>query len=761
MLCAKIFNSLNAQDLPEFFEDNLNVWMPNFIELLSLDDKLLGNEADDEPGPLQELKSEICENASQYASKYSEEFTPYLPNFVDRVWNLLTTTPSNAKYDILVCNAIQFLNTISERPANKHLFETPTVLDALCSKVIVPNMEFRSSDEEMFEDNPEEYIRRDIEGSDVDTRRRVACELVKSLTRYFEQQVVQVFGNYVQTMLANFQANPSQQWKSKDAAIYLVTSISVRGQTARQGSTSTSSLVNIVDFYQNFILPDLQRPDIDSLPVLRADALKYIMTFRSMLPFEAILLPSIPLIIQHLHSQSIVVHSYAALAIERLLTVRNPSNSSITLVRKEHIKDVAAPLLKGLFGIFDKQGSAENDYAMKAIMRTLSLLQSDILSFLEDILPKFTSKVVEVAKNPSKPQFNHYLFESLVLTVKVSCTSNQALLASFEGLLFPIFEHILVNDVQEFMPYVFQIMSLMLELQVTGAVAPIYMNIFPMLVVPVLWERPANISPLVRLLQAFIEKAGNQILATKKLDGLLGVYQKLLSSKANDHEGFYLIQSIITHIDFASLSDYMKTIFLLQFNRLTNSKTTKFVRSMIVFLSLFICKHSLNELIRIVNSIQNGIFGMMIEKLYVADAQKITEDIDKKLCVVAMTKILCEDTELISGSYQRQWPYLFSAVVNMFVNPPDDTIPEDEHFVEIDVTSGYQAGYSQLRFGEKKEIDPLENEVPNPQVYFIQSIHGVCQRHANLKQYVNLLHPDVMVEFKKMLVTANVHNFFG
>lgn len=57
---------------------------------------------------------------------------------------------------------------------------------------------FSASDEELFEDNPEEYIRRDIEGSDVDTRRRAACDLVKSLSRYFEPQMTQIFAQYVQ-----------------------------------------------------------------------------------------------------------------------------------------------------------------------------------------------------------------------------------------------------------------------------------------------------------------------------------------------------------------------------------------------------------------------------------------------------------------------------------------------------------------------------------------------------------------------------------
>ena len=41
----------------------------------------------------------------------------------------------------------------------------------------------------MFEMNWIEYVRRDTEGSDSDTRRRAASELVKSLTDRFPQQV--------------------------------------------------------------------------------------------------------------------------------------------------------------------------------------------------------------------------------------------------------------------------------------------------------------------------------------------------------------------------------------------------------------------------------------------------------------------------------------------------------------------------------------------------------------------------------------------
>lgn len=53
-----------------------------------------------------------------------------------------------------------------------------------------------------------------------------------------------------------------------------------------------------------------------------------------------------------------------------------------------------------------------------AIMRTFSTLQEHVIPFLSSLLPKLTEKLQIVARNPSKPHFNHYLFESLSLSIK-------------------------------------------------------------------------------------------------------------------------------------------------------------------------------------------------------------------------------------------------------------------------------------------------------------------------------------------------------
>ena len=66
------------------------------------------------------------------------------------------------KYDMLSSNAIQFLASVADRQQYKSLFEDPNTLASICERIIVPNIEMRDVDVELFEDNPEEYIRRDL-----------------------------------------------------------------------------------------------------------------------------------------------------------------------------------------------------------------------------------------------------------------------------------------------------------------------------------------------------------------------------------------------------------------------------------------------------------------------------------------------------------------------------------------------------------------------------------------------------------------------
>lgn len=717
VLICKVFYSLNFQDLPEFFEDNIQVWMTNFHTMLTAEVPSLQNNEIEEAGVMEQLKSQVCDNIALYAQKYDEEFKQFLPQFVTDVWGLLVATGLQPKYDLLVSNALQFLSSVAERGQYRNLFEDDNVLSSICEKVIIPNMEFRVSDEELFEDNPEEYTRRDIEGSDIDTRRRAACDLVNTLSQNFEQRIIEIFGQYLQVMLGKYAENPKQYWRSKDAALYLVTSLVSRGSTQKHGVTQTSQLVNITQFCQQHILPELERQDVNELPVLKADAIKYVMTFRSVLPSD-IVVSTLPQLIRHMPSESAVVHTYAACALEKILILRV---NNLPVVTGAQLEPLATSLLTNLFEILEKPVSEENEYVMKALMRTFSTLEERVIPFLNVALPKLTTKLQMVAKNPSKPHFNHYLFESFSLAIKIVCKANPGAVTSFEDILFPIFQGILQQDIQEFIPYVFQILSLLMENTPQGAIPEPYMQLLPCLLAPILWERPANISPLVRLLSAFATQAAPQVVAQDKVSGFLGVFQKLIASKTNDHEGFYLMQSLIQHLPIEALTPYHKQIFFLLFQRLSSSKTTKYIINLIVFFSLYIVKYSANELISIIDGIQAQMFGMVLEKLFIAELQKVAGNVDRKIVACGITKLLCESPEMFSGTYQKYWPQLLQALLTFFELPVDESILPDDHFIEVDDTPSYQTTSAKLNFANNTKNDPLQ-AISEPRQFLVQSL---------------------------------------
>lgn len=712
---SKLFYSLNYQDLPEVFEDNMQTWMKHFHSLLVMDNKLLHTDNNEEAGLVELLKSQICDNVSLYAQKYDEEFASLLPQFVTDIWNLLVTTGKEVKYDLLVSNAMCFLRSVCEKPQYKSLFEAEGVLQSICEKVVIPNMEFRKSDEEQFEDNPEEYIRRDLEGSDVDTRRRAACDLVRGLIKFAEKPVTEIFSQYVSTMLQQYASAPDTHWKSKDAAIYLVTSLAQKGSTAKFGTTKSNELVNLEQFFSNHVLREITS-SLDKLPVLKADSLRFIVTFRSQLG-KNLLLQALPHIVDLIGAESQVVHTYAAHSVERILMIKGENSNP--LITKHDILPLAQNLFTKLFHALSFSGSEENEYVMKAVMRVISLGQEQFVQYMPTLVNGLREKLVQVSKNPSKPHFNHYLFESLSLCIRITCTLDKSAVQSFEEALFEIFTELLVRDVTEFIPYVFQLMSLLLELH-DPPIPETYMNLFPHLLVPVLWERPGNIPPLVRLLQAFLAKGSDRIAQSDKLTNLLGVFQKLIASKTNDNQGFYLLNSMVENMKGPVLEQYIKQIFNILFQRLMRSKTVKFVRSLLVFFAVYIIHYSADSFQKLIDSIQANMFGMVLQKLIITDLQKVLGSNERKICSVGYSKLLTSCPALLDENYASFWVPLTEAIIGLFELPEDESVPDDEHFIEIEDTPGYQTAYSQLAFAGKPIQDPIK--VENPRLYLVQNL---------------------------------------
>lgn len=149
---------------------------------------------------MDQVKTEICRAVALYADNYSDDFKPFAQQFALTIWSLLTRLNLSPSFDELIGTAMRFLSTLAARSHHCSMFEGGDTLKIVCEQVILPNLYLRELDIEEFEDNPEEYIRKDIEKSDSATRRRAACDFLQALCIFFEPQVIAIYSQYIEAM---------------------------------------------------------------------------------------------------------------------------------------------------------------------------------------------------------------------------------------------------------------------------------------------------------------------------------------------------------------------------------------------------------------------------------------------------------------------------------------------------------------------------------------------------------------------------------
>eukprot|EP00958_Prasinococcus_capsulatus_P029052 scaffold7246_cov410-Prasinococcus_capsulatus_cf.AAC.13 len=711
-LVCKVFYSLNSQELPEVFEDNMQAWMEEFRKYLAYENVALKEADEEKPSVVDEVKAGVCENVSLYMSKNEEEFTPYLQGFVGDIWGLLLKVTLQANQDQLAMSAIRFLTTVSKSVSHA-LFAQDDALTSICEKVIVPNLRIRAEDEELFEMNPVEYIRRDMEGSDSDTRRRAASELVKGLLEHYQEKVTQLFSGYVGSLLQQYGTNQAD-WKAKDCAVFLVIALTVKGRTAAQGATATNQLVNIVEFFQAHVLPELATPDKNALPFLKADSLKFLITFRSQIP-KAAVVQVLPSIISLLTAESNVVHSYAAQCLERLLVLKEPGTAQLRFTPQD-LAPAMSSMLTGLFGALQLPDSTENEYVMKTVMRCIMFMGVSFKEYAQLCLTELVKILQVVCKNPKQPGFNHYLFECIAALLKNAATME--MLTAFEEILFPPFMQILQEDIEQFAPYVFQLLSQLLESRPVPLPEP-YLRVFPGLLAPFYWERSGNITALVRLLQAYLRKATTEVTSADNIQKVLGVAcEKLIPMKATDHGGFYILNSLVECAPVATFEQYLPNIWGRLLARMQTKPTPKFFNHFVVLFGLFVCKHGPPKLVESFEKVQPGLVWNVLEHVFLANCTNVSGTTERRISSIALTKLLCECPATLQDSMLGLWGKSLNTVMQLnMTEEPSEDVGDDGDVEEV----VYSAAYAKLANASLPEMDPYP-EVPNSREFLARSL---------------------------------------
>ena len=381
---------------------------------LIYDNRLLQTDDDVEAGPLEHVKAGIFEVLELWVQKYEDAFGEHVSQFVGSSWNLLTTVGPEVKYDILVSKALQFLTAVTSILQHAQAFNNEATLSQVVERVLLPNLKLRESDMELFEDEPIEFIRRDLEGSDSDTRRRATTDFLRQLMAKFEAMVASVVIRYIDHYLAEYAQNPNTNWQSKDTAVYLYSAIAARGTvTASQGVTNTNDFANVVDFFQKNVAGDLVA-EKGTPSILMVDAIKYLYTFRSQISGPQ-WREAFPLLVKHLGSSEYVVYTYAAIALERAMALNSITKQPV--IGRADVERLSGQLLQHLFGLIQRNSEPanlqENEFLMRCIMRVLVVIREGVMPNVDNVLPHLTKITQISSQNPSNPRFNYYLFEAI------------------------------------------------------------------------------------------------------------------------------------------------------------------------------------------------------------------------------------------------------------------------------------------------------------------------------------------------------------
>ncbi|PNY05507.1 exportin-2-like protein [Trifolium pratense] len=524
--------------------------------------------------------------------------------------------------DQLAITAIKFLTTVSTGPHHT-LFAADGIIPQICQGIVIPVVMLREDDEEQFVMNHIEYIRRDMEGSDLDTRRRIACELLKGITKYYGDVVRHIVSTQIQSLLSSYAANPAVNWKHKDCAIYL-----------------------------------LQSLDVNGYPMLKAGALKFFTMFRSQIS-KHVALQYLPDFVHFLTAESNLVHSYAASCIEKLLK----DEGGRARYSSADIAPIFPMLMNNLFSALELSESEENQYVMKCIMTVLGVAdiqRHDALVCIEGL----GSLLYEVCKNPKNPFFNQYLFESVAILVKRASERDPSLVC----------------------------LPLLVELN-RPPIPPTYMQIFESMLSPDSWKTASNVPALVRLLQAFLEKAPNEISQGDRLNKVLGIFDTLIQSSSTSEQGFYVLNTVIESLQYEFIKPHISCIWNAIFREIQKRQTVKLLKSLLIFISLFLIKHGSSNVVDTINAVQPDLFSVILTQLWIPNLKLITGDIELKLTAVASTRLICESPVLLDSV---SWENV-----------------------------GYTATFVRLQNAGKNKEDPLK-EIRYPQEFFIASLSRLC-----------------------------------
>jgi len=351
------------------------------------------------------------------------------------------------------------------------------------------------------------------------------------------------------------------------------------------------------------------------------------------------------------------------------------------------------------------------------VMRVLIVIKDGVIPLSDLLLLHLLNITDIIRKNPSNPRFYYYHFESLGAFVRFSAPENASKL---EHTLYRPFAEVLQEDIQEFVPYIFQLFAALLEANPSSTLSNDYQNLIAPILIPIMWESKGNVPALVRLLSAIIPRGLDFISQNNKIEPILGIFQKLVSTKANEGYGFDLLEAVVGNFSPATLQSYFGSIMQIILTRLQNSKTENLSLRFVRFYHFIVAHdekgYSADFFVNVTEKVQDGLFTPVYLNVILPNTQKLARPLDRKTAVISLTKTLA-NSESFANRYKKGWSFTCEALLKLLELPPLPAA-RDDIIAENDVDDmAFGVGFTPLNTIKARPRDPWPEIGPDLRVW--------------------------------------------
>lgn len=728
------------------------------------------------PGVLFQLKSLVVEALTMHLERFDEDMGPYVQGHMHQIWEIVSAPQARAEsYDDVVVRCLEFVKAVARGPQYQML-QDPAFLATICDSVILPNLSPQESDMDLLADEPDAFISKVVEGSNSHTRRKAAMDLIANLLSAFEQSLVPIFAARVQELVqAGQNTADGEAWMKTVVAMTVASAVSLPRASAQtqRGAAALQPLTGYIDLKQFFlttVVPQLSPPS--NAPgggvapndvgrnMLVIEAIRFVTMFRVYLSeyFGAI----IETLIVWVTSESWVVSSLAAHCLERILCVtttdaQHAAGNRNAPSSQDRVVDCASlagstVVEKSLENICVKLNNNKRPsmYLMLAVMRVCLNLKASVAPLAGSVVQCMSVCLERAAKNPTNPQYNHAMFETLSACVSLAPEHFETI----ENMLWDSFMAVLTKDIAEFVPYTLQIMAQLVDCHTATAKAKKIPSVLPqrytMMIAPLLspemFQQTGSVPATVRLITAILRCDTAPLLAQPgQLQRLLEIFENLVFLKLHDHDGFNILTTLVLALPYENgLDQYMKTIYSTLFRRLQRGQTLKFNKCLILFFSVMMIHHGVERVVSTVNSIQNGLYWMFVRNIVGRDIHKLSGELEKKLVTVGFTRFILESANAMltvnDNNLRDVW---FSVVFNLLKFLHSSTADKQaEHKQQLAFfqkmseqvkdtvgEGGFNSVFCPLICAEAKPVDVCEGMVMSPGDYFKSEVQQLMRNN--------------------------------